>query len=54
MRPLVILAVPSQARTASAAVAGTGAPIIVAIWGKPSLHAPLAIVGGLSDDLPLM
>jgi hypothetical protein len=55
LHPLVILAVPNQgrARAASAAVAGTGAPISVATWSRTSIHAPLAIVGGLSDHLPL-
>ncbi len=44
-RPIVILAVPNQARArvASTAVAGTGAPIIVAAWSKQTGRSALTI-----------
>jgi hypothetical protein len=45
LRPLVILAVPSdrRAQTATAAVAGTGAPIAVAVWSAASRAPVLSI-----------
>jgi hypothetical protein len=44
--PLVILAVPSprRAQTATAAIAGSGAPIAVAVWSVASARSVLAMV----------
>jgi hypothetical protein len=45
-RPVVILAVPNSARTqvAGAAVAGSGAPITVAMWSPHGARSALAVV----------
>jgi hypothetical protein len=45
LRPVVILAVPSdrRAQTATAAVAGTGAPIAVVVWSATSCAPVLPI-----------
>ena len=54
--PLVILAVPTpaRARTATAAVAGTHAPLAVVVWSPASTHSALATVttaGALATNL---
>jgi len=54
LRPVVILAVPSErrARTAVAAVAGTGAPIAVAVWSAASRTPVLSIAQTAAREGP--
>jgi len=49
----VVLTAPTatRAKLAREAVAGTGAPIVVAEWSKASTHSPLAIVTDAADRI---
>ena len=49
----VVLTVPTatRAKLAREAVAGTGAPIVVAEWSKASTHSPLAIVTNAAEQI---
>lgn len=49
----VVLTVPTatRAKLAREAVAGTGAPIVVAEWSKASTHSPLAILTDAAERI---
>jgi Replication-relaxation len=49
----VVLTVPTatRAKLAREAVAGTGAPIVVAEWSKASTHSPLAILTDAAEQI---
>ncbi len=51
-QPVVILAVPTAARVraAGAAIAGSGAPIMPAVWSKAAVGSALAIVTAAADS----